>query len=195
MASPLAPAMKAGHLKANLEIARDLAGDAEPAFLAAMGDAMVEEIEGSLKTAWLPIELDMAVSRATCTVLGAHADRERARESTRRSMNTRILAPIVEGVRKVFGMTPKPALKVTRRGWHAIYRNCGQPEFIDLGEGAADLLFEEMPAAALASNNYLFSIAGGLHAILDICRVEGTVEVGEVDPEAKKVRIEFRWTP
>lgn len=90
--------MKAGHLRANFDIAREPAGDQEAAVVGAVGADAISAIEESIKTGWLPIALDMAVSRATATVLGSPADRERARESTRRSMKGRLLAPVVDEV-------------------------------------------------------------------------------------------------
>lgn len=161
--------------------------------LAAAGAATIGAIEEAIKTDWVPVSIDMALSAATAEVLGVPFDRERARQSTLRSMRARLLAPVVEGVRKIFGLKPKPAIKMTQRGWHQIYRNCGSPVFVDVSETSASLIFEKMPAEALACADYLVSIAGGLHAILDICHAEGDVTVGEVDAEAQTVRFDFSW--
>jgi hypothetical protein len=194
MAPSLQPRMKAAQIKNSLAVAERMAGDRAAALREAIGPEVWETIEGAVRTDWLPLSVDIALSRAVEDVCGPGRDRERSRTSTGENLNARLLAPFVEGVRKVFGLSPKPALKVSPRAWKTVYKDCGDSRFVDVSEREAALDFENMPREVLESPLYLSAIAGGLHAVLDMCGVEGHVEPRDADVAAGTVRFLVTWT-
>lgn len=186
--------MKAAHLARNLTFAEQFAGARVGRLHEELGAERVETIRSAVKTDWIPIEVDIALSRAVELVCGPGSDRERARESTRESMNARLLRPFVDGVQKLFGLNPESVLKVSPRAWSTVYRSCGSARAQHLDGQQAALDFEHMPSLLLSQPLYLSSIAGGLHAILDLCRVNGDVKPVRPDPGAGTMRFLFTWT-
>jgi len=170
-----------------------MAGERIAALHAALGEAVLAQIHGAIRTTWLPIEVDVALAEAVESTCGPNSDYERARQSLLESMERSFLRPFVEGVRKVFGLSPKGLLKTCQRAWGGLYRDCGEPRFLDLAVNSAALDFRSMPAAMLESAVYLRAIAGALHALLDLCHTEGQIEVEAVDRERRAVRFVVTW--
>lgn len=187
------PQIKATQVKVSLTIAERLAGERVQELHDAIGPESLAEIRSAIGTAWLPLEVDIALSHAVEATCGPESDLERARQSLTASMDQKLLRPFIEGVRKVFGLSPKGLLKTSRRAWSSLYRDAGRPRFVDLGANAAALDYEEMPDAVLASEVYLRAIAGAFHALLDLAGVEGEVFVEALDPRARSVRFRVTW--
>ncbi len=187
------PGIKATQIQSSLAVAERLAGDRVEQLQAAIGTEMLAKIRDAIKTAWVPVQADIALANAVESTCGPGSDYERSRQATTDSMNRKLLRPFIEGVRKVFGLSPKGLFKTCQRGWNSVYRDCGQPRYVDLGENAAALDFQDMPVQVLASDVYLRAIAGGLHALLDVCHVHGTIVPKDVDPRARTVRFLVTW--
>ncbi|MGH1343575.1 MAG: hypothetical protein ACRBN8_18605 [Nannocystales bacterium] len=187
------PQIKATQVKVSLTIAERLAGERVQELHEAIGAESLALIRDAIGTSWIPLDVDIVLSHAVEATCGPRSDFERARQSLTASMDQKLLRPFIEGVRKVFGLSPKGMLKTSRRGWSSLYRDGGKPEFVDLGANAAALDFVEMPDAVLASEVYLRAISGAFHALLDLCGVQGEVFVEALDPRARTVRFRLTW--
>lgn len=187
------PGIKATQIQSSLAVAEQLARERVARLHAAMGADTLGTIRGAIKTSWVPVEADIALAHAVESVCGFGTDYERSRRATAASLDQKLLRPFIEGVRKVFGLSPKGLFKTCQRGWNGVYKDCGQPQYVDLGERAAALDFSEMPLQVLDSDIYLRAIAGGLHALLDICHVEGEIVAKDVDARARTVRFQIEW--
>lgn len=187
------PQIKATQVKVSLTIAERLAGERVQELHDAIGAESLAKIRNAISTAWIPLQVDIVLSHAVEATCGPNSDFERARESLTTAMDQRLLRPFIEGVRKVFGLSPKGLLKTSRRAWSSLYRGGGEPRFVDLGADTAALDFEEMPAEVLASEVYLRAIAGAFQALLDLAAVQGEVFVESVDTAAGTVRFRMTW--
>lgn len=187
------PVIKASHLKNNIAALELIAPGRTPDVLAALDRTVLGDIEGSAKTAWLPVEHDIALAEAIESVLGPGSDHARSRASTRMSMESTLLKPIIDGIQKIFGLAPTPVIRSVARAWAQVYRNCGLPRF-EHGTGTrAVLVYEGFPPSVIDSPLYLKSISGGLHACLDLCKVEGTCIPKVRDRAAGEVEYVFEW--
>ncbi len=187
------PQIKATQVKVSLTVAERLASHRVEELHDAIGPEPLAKIRNAINTAWLPVEMDIVLSHAVESTCGPQSDYERARQSLTASMDRKLLRPFIEGVRKVFGLSPKGLLKTSQRAWSSLYRDCGKLRFVDLGPDSAALDFTEMPAQVLASEVYLRAIAGGLHALLDLAEVQGEVLVEGLDPRDREVRFRVTW--
>lgn len=187
------PQMKAGHIKQNLVLGEELAGARVEDFRRVLGAKAIEEIESVSKVAWLPVALDIHLNHAIEEICGPGSNRARSRASTHESLSGGLLGPLVEGVRRVFGLNPSSVMKVLPRGWGALYRNCGVAKVVKLDDKRAAVDFRELPPLVVNDAIYLDSVAGGFHALLDICAVEGDVTVEDPNSDAGTVRFLFVW--
>jgi len=160
---------------------------------AALPPEVLREVDQAAKTAWLPLEYDIALAEAIERVFGPGSDRERSRTSTRLSTESSLLRPILDGIQKIFGLTPPAVIRATTFAWGQLYRNCGEVKFKELAANRALLTYEGLPTAILDSPLYLASIGGGLHACLDLCKVEGSVRHRIQSRAEGKVEYEFEW--
>lgn len=160
--------------------------------LAYLDPDFAAQIQSAAKTTWLPVEIDIAFAEAVEAVLGPGQDRERSRAGTMLSMNSTLLKPVIDGVRKIFGFSPPAVIRTTTRAWTHLYRNCGRPSFEETSSNQAALVYD-FPKIVADNQLYLRSIAGGLHACLDLCQVEGTVVPVVRNRSTGEVAFEFEW--
>jgi hypothetical protein len=177
----------------SLRVIEELAGLAHREFLARLGTERLGQIRGAGHLDWLPIEIDLDLCRAVAEVLGPEVERERGRRCVRTLLDTPLLRPFIAGVDMLFGLEPAALIGQVPRGWHAVYREAGRVRY-EVGVGLRrSLVFEEMPPNMVASGIYLEAIAGALHSLFDLCRVEGSVEVVCADVDRSRVEFEFCW--
>jgi|GEM_PF-1032701 len=192
------PRIKGAQLQNSLHTARDMAqAEARLAVLEAkLGPDYLAEVASFTRTEWISVEFDIRLSHAVESCLGRGADYERARRSTGRSFESKLLQPFVEGAVRLFGLSPKAMIKLVRRGWTSLYQNCGEADaaFGDDDAPTAALTLSRLPDVVYNDAVYLQAIAGGLHAILDVCQVKGTVEVQGKSPARKSATFAFKWT-
>ncbi len=88
---------------------------------------------------------------------------------------------------------PTPVIRSVARAWAQVYRHCGVPRFEGGSTTRAVLVYAGFPACVVESPLYLESISGGLHACLDLCKVEGPCIPKVRDPASGEVEYVFEW--
>lgn len=190
----MAAKIRAKHVKHNLAAITAMSSADDCARIrAAMGDATVRAIEEAPRTAWLDVQHDINLAQGVTDVLGLEGDRTRARTALRISMDGALLRPMVDGATRLFGLTPSSILRVAGRAWGAIYRDAGAIRVHHDGERHVRIAYAEIDADILRSEVYLASISGALLATFDLCKVEGTVNVENLDRQAATAEFHFRW--
>lgn len=187
------PAIRASHAKSNLSSLSRLGADAERRVRAAIRPDTLDAIEGASRVEWLPVELDVEVTEAIERALGAEACRQWAREGLRISMETPLLRPVVDGVVRLFGLSPEHLFRVVPRGIGQVYRSVGEMRFISRGPGEVALVWERLAAPVVPSVPFFDGTAGAFEAVFDITKRSGSVTLEEHDVDARRVTFRCCW--
>lgn len=177
--------MRASFMHSNFEALSALGAGAAARVRARLPVATVREIEEASRLAWLPVELDIAITDAIDTELGREAMRRWAREGLLRSTEGPLLSPIIRSARTIFGITPHSFFRRASNMWAMIYRGCGELRLLDESEGRVVLELRGAPQVFRRSPAYLEGIAATFEA--------ATVLAGE--PDRIRVTIDARGEP
>lgn len=188
--TPSDPAVRAAHLKEDLEALEKVG----PAFAARVRARVRPETLDAIRAAsrvdFLPVALNVEVVRA----VHAEGGPEGTRRWTRASMTLATgayLKPFLNLVSALFAPSPAALYKYVPRAWALVYRNCGRIEVEDVGPGVTRIVCAEFPPE-LRSPEFAASMGGTLESIFDLCAYDGRVQV---DPTADgSVRYVATWS-
>lgn len=185
--------MRAAHIKENLAAVRELPPEEAAAVLAACGPELVRTIEDAARVAWLPVEVDVALTLAVHKVTGDAGVRGWSRKTLLKTSQQPLLRTVVEAGVRIFGMTPRGLYRWVPHGWGTIYRDGGELTFeARVGESAV-LVHHDIPAP-MRSLPYLVGMAGAFEAVLDLAQADGEVRLDYAEP-SNLARYEIRWKP
>jgi len=192
---PAAPQVRVRHMKALLASV-----DALPA---AQAGSVRDRLPAPLLAAvargrggdWLPMEGNLALTRAIHDVLGRAAFRDFFRRHTLGSFRGPLLGPVVGALVGALGGSPAAWASWVPRGWRLLFGECGTWAVEERGPVSVKLWFEQAPAACIEDEVWLDSVAASLAALADVNRVKGDVEILSVDRAASLAVFELRWTP
>lgn len=180
--------MRAGFLRSNL-VSLALLPERECAELARARDAIEAAVEGRAPTAWLPVELDVELSRAVQDQYGPERTRQWVKDALADSTSGPVLRPLFAAL-QALGFTPVRALERTPRIWSMIYRDCGTCEVTGASEGQGECVIRDLPAM-LQEHWYLSGVAGGLEGLLDLAGADRALVSTRVEGNTAKLRA--RW--
>jgi len=153
----------------------------------------IAEIEAAVRTAWLPLSLDIELTRAVEQVCGRLRMREWSRDAIARSAEGPLLRPFLEGLRTL-GLNPSTTLRLAPRAWDTIYRHCGALTFEPVGEREVALIQSGAPEIVLTSVPYQYGISGGFEGAMEIAGGLDVEVVPEADRGAARVRYACTWS-
>jgi hypothetical protein len=185
--------MRAAHIKENLAAVHDLPADQAAAVLAACGPELVRSIEDAARVAWLPVEVDVALTLAVHQATGDAGVRRWSRQTLLKTSQQPLLRTVVEAGVRIFGMTPRGLYRWVPHGWGTIYREGGELTFEARAGDSAVLIHHDIPAP-MRSLPYLVGMAGAFEAVLDLAQADGEVELEYVEP-SNRALYEIRWRP
>ena len=189
------PAMKASYLKDSVAALSGFGPEKEAAVRALVPEGLLEQIQAATKVDWLPIDLDVHFTDALYRVLGEQGLRKLACDAMVRSTQGPLTGPFVRGTIKLFGLSPKHLLKLSKQFWRAVYRNCGRIEPVDVGLGTLDLHFHDLPEIVARSRAYLIGFLGGIDGVLVLTKAqEGEVALAPGPQSPGLVTIRVRWS-
>ncbi|MCA9607058.1 MAG: hypothetical protein KC619_15740 [Myxococcales bacterium] len=183
------PLMRVSHLSSNLT-ALDALGDEIAARIRERCAAEIQTIETSIRTAWLPIELDVALTAAVEDIAGVEGARKWGRDAIAESGRGPLLGPILSALHRL-GVSPHAALRRVPYGWTLIYRHCGDVRYEHVDEGAAAIVVEGVPEA-MRELSYLRGIAAALDGVVELGGGEEIFTQLSVDGDV--VRFDCRWS-
>lgn len=168
--------MRGSHIRANLQEI-DALGAVAAEVRRRIPAAILAEVDASTSVAWLPVECDLAITRAVVDVVGVPGVRAWSRNALVRSAEGPLLRPLIQGARALFGLSPHGIYKVAPRGFAAIYRDAGSLRYTSSGPNAAKLVHTDVPEQLLAVPWYLEGIAGAFEAAYEMFHLEGRVDM------------------
>lgn len=185
------PEIAAVHTRTTLEVLGELAPGAEARVRARLSREVREALDAAARTDFLPAMVDLDVAMAIHAEVGPEAARRVAREVLRRGLSGTVLGGLVRSAASLFGLTPPGLLRWAGRGYGRVCRDCGELAVVSTAEGLVRLELTGLPDG-LEAPSYLESMAGALEAFLDVCRVEGRVQV---EPRPGGAAFDLRWHP
>lgn len=187
--SSCAPEIAVQHTRTSLEVAEALAPGAAGRILARLHPEVREALDTAARSDFLPARVDLEVAGATHAELGLEGARRVARECLRRNLTGSLLGGLVRSASSLFGLTPPGLLRWVGRGFGHVCRGCGELQVADTSEGLVRIAYTGA-APGLDGPSYLESMAGALEAFLDVCQVDGGVEV---EPRPGGAHFLVRW--
>lgn len=180
--------MRASHMQSNVVCLSLLGAEREAQVRAACSD-VITKIDASLRTSWLPIEFDVALSQSVFEVCGSEGAAEWARQAIYQSTRGPLMGPIIDGLTRL-GLGPKHGLRRLPAGWDLVYRNCGSLT-CDAQPRSAVLILRDAPKEVLGQT-YIHGVGAAFEAV--ICVLNGTVMHSTLNVRAGEARFELKWS-
>lgn len=170
---------------------------AEPPFsrpvLERLGTEFVARADKVSSTEWVPLDVDVALSRAIFDVHGDAGSQRTSRESIVLSLHGPLLGTLARTALNLYGRDPARLFGLVPRGHNLIYRDAGFATVrTRAGAQESTIKFVDVPAMFFTPG-YIAGIAGGLEGIFSFAQIPGAVEVTEVDPERQKIELVGQW--
>jgi hypothetical protein len=153
----------------------------------------VRTLERSSRIAWLPIEVDVELTRAIYAELGAGRARELFRRNLSDAFDTPILRSLAQGALRLFGASPVRLFSWAPKAYAQIYRDSGEMRFEAGAPGSARLELTLLPPAIAESRDYLDGVAGSIAAGFDFMDLKGEVTVERFDPPGRRASFRLAW--
>jgi hypothetical protein len=150
-------------------------------------------LASSSRLTWLPIEVDVELTRAIYAELGAGRARELFRSSLSTALEAPILRSLVQGALKIFGATPERFYGWAPKVYAQLYRDAGEMRFERDEPGSARLELSGLPPTVAASRDYLDGMCGAFAAGFDVIGVKGEVTLERLDMSAGSACFRLRW--
>ncbi len=142
---------------------------------------------------WLPLETNLVVTRALHAGLGDARFYRFWRDQLVEAFSGPLLRVIVEAALRVFRVDAMSFASWLGRGWGLLFRDCGAWTVERAGPGMARLRIDALPAACLADEIWLRSVAHSLDAFWVLARTQGECIYTGRDPARGLATYELRW--
>lgn len=182
------PQMRASHMRANVSSLAGLGEENEAKVRAACPDT-IAEIDAAIRSAWLPLKLDLELTQCVEDVCGREAAKEWARQAILASMRGTLLGPVLVGLIRL-GLGPQHGLRRVPGGWNLIYKNCGEVT-CEARVGRAELVVREVPPETFAES-YVHGIGAAFEGI--IAALHGRLEESVIRAQNASLHYTLTWT-
>jgi hypothetical protein len=184
--------MRGAIVKTNLDAFDKLSVRHDVDLRAHVDPEVLRRIDNALRTTWLPVADDVAITEAVASALGEGVMRRWSADTMRSSLDGPLLRPLIEGAAALFGLSPGLVFRTLPRFWGNVYRGCGEWVVRDRSKKSARLDYVGVPEPIADSGTYLAGIAASLEAVIGVTKSEGTVVIDPV----RNARTELRaqWT-
>lgn len=183
------PLMRAAHVRESLG-RLEMFGELGSRIEGNLGQSQVSRIRDSRGATWLPLEVDVAMTRAVAEIAGPDGLDAWCRDAIRASIRGPLLRPVLEGAARVFGLSPGPILGMVPRTFQHVYRHAGALRRDEDAPGRVVFSYQEAPAVVLDDAWYIPGITAALAVVLEICNVGGTATA---DTGGTTPRLVFEW--
>lgn len=185
------PRMRASYIKDNLSALGSFGADVERQVRSAIPDT-VTEIERAARVDWLPIDVDVALTRAVHQLKGTPGVRDWSRRSLLSAVEGPMLRPIVRAVVALFGLTPATVLRRAPMAWQQIYQDCGLLVCEPVSPHEMRLRVEGARGPFLNDGAYVEGTCGTFEGAVDLGGARGVVHA-HMDPGAGRVEFTVTW--
>ena len=161
----------------------------------ARAEVAVSTIEQAGRLSWLPFSANYELTAALDAELGREGMEQFFHDAFFDVWESPLLKALTEFVLRLVGRDPAVATRYFSRGFPQLFRDCGQWESGDVGEGVADVFFQGFPPVCLDDGAmWLYSVRGSLSSMFDLAKIDGEVLVA-VEAETRTARYQLRWDP
>lgn len=188
------PAVRARYMQTFAKHLASLPAEDMAAICAAVPTETWTAIESAGLLAWLPLETNLACTKAVAARLGPERTNRFFRELLMAALDTPLLRGFVQGVLRVAVPDPGQYLPWLARGFELMFRNAGKWTVIERSPGWALLELGDVPREIVTDLIWIKATASSLLGLHDLVDIEGTVVVHEVDIKARTVTYAARWT-
>jgi len=192
---PVEPLVKARHMQSLFAKIERLPEVARRAIRERTGDLALRQISEAATSDWLPLSLDLAVTRELQEVLGTEGAHRFFHDHQLEAFGSATFRMLVEGATTLFGLDPGSWARWVPRGWGLVFKDCGEWLVERSAPGTVDLALVRPPTCCLADAVWLQSLAWSLSAILDLAHVEGRFTLERVDEERQTALYALCWRP
>jgi hypothetical protein len=155
-------------------------------------EAVLEVIDSTVKTGWIPIEIDAAMGHAILELLGPDEARRFWTRFTTHHVESPLLAGPVRTALKLLGATPASLIKWMPRVFPTIFRDVFDIEIKQLNAQSAWLEFHVHSEVFWSEPVYALVLESTIHGFYEITRVTGSVSVSR-DDEARCIDLRASW--
>lgn len=187
------PSVRAKFTQMTLSDLSTLGVEEEERIRKQLAPGTVRRIEDAGALEWIPVALDVELTRAMFLVMGREKARRYFRDNLRQAAEGPILHSFVQAALRLFGMTPAAMVKITPRGWKQLFRDCGEFEAEIPGDGEAILHWRELPPVITDSRPWVDGVVGSFEAMFDICETTGTIDLHRDGIEDGYLKMHYRW--
>ncbi len=167
------PLMRAAHVREGLE-RLEMFGELAVRIESRLGEHAASRIRESAASTWVPLELDLWLTRAVAEIAGADGLDAWCREAIRASIRGPLLRPVLEGATRIFGLSPRSIMGLVPRTFQHVYRNAGGLHRERDEPNRVAFSYRDAPVVVLDDDWYLLGIMSAIAVILEICEVGGT---------------------
>jgi len=180
-------------MKSILEAVRDLPSQDAERVRALVAPEIVQAVGDAVSVDWLPIEMNLAVTRAIHQALGDAAFYRFFRDMLHDSFSGPLLRVIVEAALRVFRFDAASFAGWVGRGWGQVFRSCGTWLVERVGDREARLRIESLPDVCLRDDVWLRSVAYSLDAFWLFARTTGECALTGKDLERRTATYRLAW--
>lgn len=181
-------------MQQNVSGLAELGPEAEARVRALLQPATVSQIVDSPRSTWLPLELDVELTTCVEKAVGQKGLFEWSRNAQKKTFESPLLRPVIDGGLRLFGVRPLRIYKLTPHAFNLMFRNCGEIRIVSKGEHSLDIVHSDTPPG-MRVGAYLHGTTGAYVAALDILGFTGSVVVAPREAGDPTVVYEVRWDP
>lgn len=187
------PAVRARHMKSLLDAVERLAPEDGARVRGLVPEPLVRSVADATSIDWLPLEANLALTRAVHAGLGDPSFRRFFRDQLVEAFSGPLLRVIVEAALRVFRVDATSFTAWVGRGWGLVFRDCGAWTVERAGPGSARLRIDGLPRACVEDEIWLRSVAHSLDAFWVLARTQGECACSGRDVARAAALYDLRW--
>lgn len=184
--------MRAMHVRENLAGVRHIGEDIDALVRAELGKKALNEIETAPRSKWLPLQLDVELSRLVYEHAGRQGYFDWSRRAALESAKSPLLSGFLRAGLRLFGGNPGSLIRLARRGYQQFFRNAGALKIEPMREDAVRVIGIALPKILLEEPTYLEGIGETIAVLPQFLRHEGFSEL-HIDDD--QVSWTIAWQP
>jgi hypothetical protein len=155
--------------------------------------ALTAAVADATSIDWLPLDMNLAVTRAIHGGLGDARFYGFFRDQLVEAFSGPLLSVVLDAALRVFRADAASFAAWVGRGWPLIFRECGAWKVECAGEGMARLRIEALPAACAEDEIWLRSVAHSIDAFWVLARTDGSCTYSGRDLAGAAATYELSW--
>lgn len=187
------PAARARNALDSFKVLEQRAPGTVAQVMARLPDETRELYENASRTSWIPVEHDARLVTAMVEVLGPSGAREFWRGFSTYYVDQPILKPLVEGAKRVFGLSMPTIIRMFPRGYGHVYRDYWSDAKVEnIDDHGGRVILEGVIDPVVHNAAYMLVTEGSMLGMYGIAGIDDDLEF-TVDRDQGRVEGRFRW--